>query len=172
MVNEGFQPADRGRVTSFFDYSFASMAIYGSLTVMAVVIAMEDHPPPSLSAAARLFGVTVAIAAAKAYAELIADTLTRGRKLNAEEGRGLLHKVSPILFGAQAPTVVFLMSAFGWFSVETAIQVSRLLVLMLLFVYGLRVGQVLHKTRFVQIASGLAIMSAGAVIAFMNFRFH
>jgi hypothetical protein len=172
MVNEDFQPAGTGRVTSFFDYSFVSMAIYGSLTVMAVVVAMENHPPPPLSAAARVFGVTLAIAAAKAYAELIADTLTRGRKLNGEEGRQLLRRVSPVLFGAQAPTVVFLMSALGWYSVETGIEISRVLVLGLLFVYGLRVGQLLHRARVVQIASGLAIVSAGALVVVMNQLFH
>jgi hypothetical protein len=114
------------------------MAIYGSLAVMAVIVAIEDHPPTALRAAAQLFGVTLAIAVAKAYAEIIADTLDRGRRLDAEEWREILRKISPVLFGAQAPTLVFLMSAFGLFSVETAISISKVLVLGLLFVYGLR----------------------------------
>ena len=156
----------------FFDYSFASMAIYGSLTVMAVIAAMENHPPTALSAAAQLFGVTVAIAVAKAYAEIIADTLQRGRRLDAGEWREILRKVAPVLFGAQAPTLVFLMSASGLFSVETAIQVSKFLVLLLLFVYGLRVAQVLHQKRLVQILSGLMIMSAGIVVVAINYLFH
>lgn len=156
----------------FLDYSFASMAIYGSLTVMAVIVAMEDHPPSPFRAAAQLFGVTLAIAVAKAYAEIVADTLNRGRKLNAEEAREILRKVSPVLFGAQAPTLVFLLSAFGLFSVETAFEVSKVLVLTLLFVYGLRVAQVLHKNRLAQIASGLVIMSAGLVVVVINYLLH
>lgn len=72
----------------FFDYSFASMAIYGSLTVMALVVAMENHPPTALRAAAQLFGITLAIAVTKAYAELIADTLDRERRLNYACGFG------------------------------------------------------------------------------------
>jgi hypothetical protein len=156
----------------FFDYSFASMAIYGSIPVMAVIVAMEYHPPPPLSAAAKIFGVTLAIAVAKVYAELIADTLHRERKLNAAEWREILRKVSPVLFGAQSPTLVFLLSACGLFSVEVGIQISKVLVLVLLFVYGLRAAQVLHKKRFVQILSGLVIMSAGIVIVFINYLFH
>src|SRR5687767_1372193 len=76
----------------FFDYSFASKAIYGTLSVMAVIVAMENHPPTALSAAAQLFGVTLALAVAETYAEIIAHTLDRGRKLNAEEGREILGK--------------------------------------------------------------------------------
>lgn len=156
----------------FFDYSFASKAIYGTLTVMAVIVAMEDHAPSALSAAAQLFGATLALAVAKAYAEIIADTLNRGRKLSAEEGREILRKVSPVLFGAQAPTFVLLLSAGGLFSVETAIQISKGLVLVLLFVYGLRVAQVLHKKRFIQIVSGLMILSAGFVVVLIKYLFH
>jgi hemolysin III len=156
----------------FFDYSFASKAIYGTLTVMAVIVAMEDHAPSALSAAAQLFGATLALAVAEAYAEIIADTLNKRRKLSAEEGREILGKVSPVLFGAQVPTLVFLMSDGGLFSVETAIQISKVLVLVLLFVYGLRVAQVLHKNHLIQILSGLIIMSAGFVVVLIKHLFH
>lgn len=156
----------------FFDYSFASMAIYGSLAVMAVIVSMETHPPTALRAAAEILGVTTAIAIAKGYAELIADTLDREKRLDAEEWREILRKVSPVLFGAQAPTLVFLLSACGLFSVETAIEVSKVLVLALLFVYGWATARVLHKKRFVQIVSGLAIMSAGFVIVLINALLH
>jgi hypothetical protein len=161
-----------GELVSLFDHSFASAAIYGSLAVMGVIVAMGDHPPPPLIAAVQLFGVTLAIAMAKAYSEILAATLERKRKLNADEGRTIWRAVSPVLFGAQAPTVVFLMSALGWYPVETGVQISKVLVLALLFVYGLRVGQLLHTARVVQIVSGLAIMSAGALVVLMNQLVH
>lgn len=144
-----------------FDSSFASMAIYGSLALMAVLVAIENHPPAPLQIAAQLFGVTLAIAVAKAYAEVIADTLHRGRRLTTGEWREILRKVLPVLFAAQGPTIVMLMSAFGLFSVAAAIELSKTPVLVLLFVYGLRVAQLLHSNRLIQIASGLVIMSAG-----------
>jgi hypothetical protein len=156
----------------FFDHSFASNAIYGTLTVMAVIVVMEDHPPPALRAAAQMFGVTLAIAVAKAYAEIIAGTLHRGRRLIAEEWREILHKVSPVLFGSQGPTIVMLLAAFGLFSVETAIAVSKGLVLVLLFVYGIRAAQILHTNRLIQLVSGLVIMSAGGVVVLINYFFH
>lgn len=164
--------APRASGILIFDYSFASMAIYGSLAVMAVLVALENHPPTALRVAAQLFGVTIAIAVAKAYAEIIADTLHRGRRLSVEEGREILRKVSPVLFGSQGPTIVMLMSAFGLFSVDTAIEVGKVLVLVLLFVYGLRVAQVLHKHRLVQLASGFVIMSAGGMVVLINHLFH
>jgi hypothetical protein len=156
----------------FFDYSFASKAIYGAIAVMAVIVAMEAHPPTALFAAAQSFGVTLAVAVAETYAEIIAHTLDIERKVNKEEWREVWRKVSPVLFGAQAPTLVFLLSAGGLFSVETAIAVSKVLVLALLFVYGFETARFLHKERFVQILSGLVIMSAGAVIVLINYLFH
>ena len=65
-----------------------------------------------------------------------------------------------------------LISAFGLLSVEAALEISKILVLLLLFVYGLRVAQLLHKNRFVQIVSGIVIMSAGGVVVLMNYLFH
>ena len=168
-ASSGLRKAVKSRI---FDRSFASKAIYGTITVMAVLVAMENYPPPALRAAAQMFGVTLAIAVAEAYAEFIAFTLHRGRKLNREERREILQKVSPVLFGSQGPTVVMLLSAFGLFSVETAIDVSKALILVLLFVYGLRVAQLLHTNRLIQIASGLVIMSAGGVVVLINYFFH
>ena len=83
-----------------------------------------------------------------------------------------MRKVSPLLFGSQGPTVVMLMSAFGFFSVDTAVEVSKVLVFVLLFVYGLRVAQVLHQNRLVQLASGIVIMSAGGVVVLINYLLH
>ena len=153
-----------------FDHSFASMAIYGSLTVMAVLVANDETSP--LALAAQLFGVTVAIAMAKAYSEILAGTLLRGRKLAWKERKNVLRNVTPVLFGAQGPTLVLLISAFGLFSVDKAIEISKILVLLLLFAYGLRVAQLLHRGLIVQIVSGLAIMSAGIVVVLVNYLFH
>ena len=148
------------------------MAIYGSLAVMAVLVAIGFHPASPLQVAAQLFGVTLAIAVAKGYAEIIADTLYRGRRLDKGEALEVLRKVSPVMVGAQGPTAVMLISAFGLLSAEAALEISKILVLLLLFVYGLRVAQLLHKNRFVQIVSGIVIMSAGGVVVLMNYLFH
>ncbi len=156
----------------FFEHAFASNAIYGTLTVMAVIVAMADHPPPALRAAAQTFGVTLAIAIAKAYAEIIASTLRKGGTLAWEEWREIVRKVSPVLFGSQGPTIMMLLSAFGLFSVDRAIYISKALVLVLLFVYGIRVAQLLHTNRLIQLASGIVIMSAGGVVVLINYFFH
>jgi hypothetical protein len=89
-----------------------------------------------------------------------------------EEVRETLHKVSPVLLGAQAPTLVFLTSTFGMFSVETAIDVSKTLVLLLLFSYGLRVGQVLQQNRLMRVVSRLVMMTAGGIVVIIKALFH
>jgi hemolysin III len=156
----------------FFDQPFASKAIYSLITVMALLLVMEDHPPTALQGAITLFGATLAIALAEVYAETIAETIAHHRRLGIEELRHIRQIISPVLLGAQAPTLILVASAFGLFSVETAIEISKWIILLLLFGCGFRVAQILHESRFQQIVSGLIIVAIGSLIIIIKTIFH
>lgn len=63
-----------------FDKRFISKAIYGSVSILAVLLIMEEHPPDGWTAAITLFGTVLAIAIAEVYSESIAEIIIGGQK--------------------------------------------------------------------------------------------
>ena len=147
-------------------------AIYGLITVLAVLVVMDDHPPPAWRGAVTLFGTTLAVALVDTYAETIAGMLSHQRRPSRRELRGIWHDVSPVLLGAQAPTLVLLAAAFGLLSVGRALTIAEAVAFCLLFGYGWRVGTTLHRNRLPQVLSGLGLVAIGGLIVGIKAAFH
>jgi hypothetical protein len=151
---------------------FASKAIYGLLTVLALLLVFREHPPTALRGAITLFGTTLALALAEAYAEIAAEMLSQRRWLTAKERRAIGAAVSPVLLAAQVPTVILLIAAAGGFSVEVALSLGIWADFLLLFAFGLQVGRVAHQGGWMSVASGLLTVAFGGVIVLLKALFH
>ena len=149
-----------------------SRAIYGLVTVLAVLQVLQLHPDSARTSAVTLFGTTLAVALIDAYSESIAVMLSRGRSISRAEWRGILDEVAPVIVGAQAPTIVLLASVLGLLSHETALDIAELVAFALLFVYGLRVGQLLHTSKVRWVLSGLMLVAIGALIVGFKAALH
>lgn len=146
--------------------------VYGLITVLAVVEILQRHPPSALVCAVTLFGTTLAVALVDAYSEWIARILAEGHALGFDDLKGIVRSAATVMIGAQGPTVVLLICAAGLGSVEGALSVARLVALISLFGYGIRVGQMIHVGRLRQIMSGLALLVIGLVIVLIKAAFH
>jgi hemolysin III len=150
--------------------SYSAKAVYGVMTILAVLDVMGDHPPSAWRAAVILFGTTFAVALIDVYAESVSLVLTQqGQRPDLKE---LWHEVSPVLIGAQAPTLVMIAAALGLWSVERGVAISQVLSFLILFGYGLRVGQTLHGTWLRQILSGLVLVVIGLLIVGIKVAVH
>jgi hemolysin III len=152
--------------------SFVAKAIYGLITVQAVLLEISDHPPEAWNAAITLFGTTLVVALVENYAEIIARTIGAERRLTRTELCDIWEHVRPVLVGAQAPTLVMILAAFGVFTVEQAINVSEVIVFLLLFGFGLRVGQLLHQSRVHQVLSGLGLVLISGFLVLLKALLH
>ncbi len=76
-----------------------------------------------------------------------------------------------MLIGAQAPTLV-LLSVFGLLSIEWAITVAQVVALVLLFTYGWRVGQTVHRHPLRQLTSGVLLLATGLLVSAIKAVFH
>jgi hypothetical protein len=153
-------------------HSPVSKAIYGVITVLAVLQVLEAHPPSAWSGAVFLFGTTVAVAMVDAYSESIAIMLAQERGLTMGDLRAIRHEVAPVLIGAQAPTLILIASGFGLMSVERAISLAQAVAFLLLFSYGWRVGTLLHEHWLRRFASGLILVAIGAIAVGIKAAFH
>jgi len=147
-------------------------AIYGLITVLAVLVVMQQHPPVAWRGAVTLFGTTLAVALVDAYAATISAMLSQRRALADEEKSAIWRSVVPVMAGAQAPTFVLLLSALGLYTVERAITGAEIVVVLFLFGYGLRVGQLLHQHWLRQLISGMALVAIAGLVVAIKALFH
>lgn len=149
-----------------------SRAIYGLITVLAVLQVMGAHPPSAWHGTASLFGTTLAVALADAYSDSIGEMLSEGHRLSRGSFRAIGHDVWPILTGAQLPTFVLLASALGLISVELAISLAEWVAFLMLFGFGVRVGQMLHERWFLRLMSGIVLVAIAGLIVAIKAAFH
>jgi hemolysin III len=145
-------------------HTSVAKAIYGLITVLPVLLVMYDHPPSAWVGAGILFGTTLTVALVETYAETIAVMLHRQRRLTNAEKREIWHYAAPVMVGAQAPTIVLVLSAVGFFPVEQAITIAQAVLFLFLFGYGVRVGQILHEGWHRQFLSGLVVVAIAALL--------
>jgi len=152
---------------------WVARSIYGLITVLAVLEAMEHNPPSDAwHGVVILFGTTLAVALVEAYADSIAEIIARGGELSRSDFREIAHDVAPVMIGAQGPTVVFLFAAFGLVSVGHAIDLAQLVAFATLFGFGWRIGKLLHEQRLRQLVSGLLLVAIGGLIVGIKAAFH
>ena len=149
-----------------------SRAVYGLITVLAMLQILEAHPPSAWHATVTLFGTTLAVALVDAYSDWIAEMLAEQRKLTRDDIGRILGDVAPVMIGAQTPTVLLLLAALGILEIDTAIQLAQAAAFLLLFGYGWRIGQLLHERRSRQLISGLILVAIGALIVGIKSAFH
>ena len=147
-------------------------AVYGLVTVLAVLQVMELHPPSAWRGAISLFGTTLAVALVDVYAESIAEMLAHRHHLSSDDLRSIWRDATPVLVGAQAPTVLLVVAGIGLLDVEDAIDLAQLVAFVLLFGFGWRVGTLLHESRTRQLLSGLYLVAIGGIIVGIKAAFH
>lgn len=154
------------------DREGVSRAIYGLITVLAVLQAFQLHPPSPWKGAVTLVGTTLTVALIDAYADSIAETLASGRILSRDELARIGRRVLPVFVGAQGPTLALMVSALGLIDIEDAIILAQAIAFVSLFGYGWRVGKLQHEQWVRRLLSGLILVAIGGVIVGIKAAFH
>jgi hypothetical protein len=99
--------------------------IYGATIGLALVLAVQEHPPGSLTMAGLLFGTAIAVGLAELYAEFIsAEARTRHAVGRAQLGHMAVDSLA-VIFGTGFPCVFFLLAAAGVYDDHLAYTLSK-----------------------------------------------
>ena len=113
-----------------------SRVIYGAIIGLALVVALEAHPPPAGAVVATLVGTALAVALAEVYSEIVALE-TRGRRhARRSELRHLGADVAAVATGIAFPAVYFVLAAAGVLEQATAFDLAKWSGLGVIGVYG------------------------------------
>jgi hypothetical protein len=140
--------------------------VYGSIIGLALVLALQAHPPPAGQTAGLLLGTAVAVGLAELYAEIVATEARTRRTINAPQVREMAVDALAVMFGAGFPAIFFVLAAAGVMDTDLAFNLSKWSGLGLICGYGFlaarMAGQGLGRALVHAAALGIA---AGALIA-------
>jgi hypothetical protein len=103
---------------------------------LALVVALEHHPPPAVAIAASLLGTALGVALAELYSEIVGAGMRHRRGVPREHIREIVSGVIAVAFGAGFPAVFFVLAATGAMEVGTAFTLAKWSGLALVGFYG------------------------------------
>jgi hypothetical protein len=124
-----------------FESHDVSRVIYGAIIGLALVVALEAHPPTAGQAVASIAGTAIAVGLAEIYSEAIGIEARTRRRVPRRRMRGIALDAGAVVFGAGFPVVFFILAAAGVFDVALAFTLSKWTGLGLIGAYGYVAGR-------------------------------
>jgi hypothetical protein len=110
--------------------------IYGAIIGLALVLAIEPHPPSAAEAAAVLVGTAIAVGLAELYSDIVGTEARTRQAVGAAQARSLAGEALAVVFGAAFPAVFFVLAAWDLMEVGTAFTLSKWSGFGLICLYG------------------------------------
>ena len=159
-------------VEEHLESGHVSRVVYGSIIGLALVVALEKHPPAAGEVAVALVVTGVAVALAELYAEVLGhETRTRTRvdRLRLAE---IGEHAGAVFVGISFPAVFFVLAAAGAMEVDTAFDVAKWSGLGLTGFYGFWAARLSGRSRHHSLAYALAIAAVGAALIAIKALLH
>jgi hypothetical protein len=113
-----------------------SRIVYGSIIGVALVVALQSHPPSAAVMIGWLLGTGVAVGLAELYSEIVGEETQTRRRVTRHRLRHMAEDAVVVAFGIAFPLVFFLFPLVGIGSVEGAFTVAKWSGLGLVAFYG------------------------------------
>jgi len=138
--------------------------LYGTIIGLALVVALEAHPPSSLAITASLLATAIAVGLAELYGEYVgAETRTRTRVDRGQLGF-IFDEVGAVALGVGFPAVFFVLAALGLWDRDAAFALAKWSGLGLITAYGFAAARLTGASVLTSIyRAGLA----GLIAAFL-----
>ena len=134
---DGLRHAIRAHVESHD----VTRVIYGTVIGLALVVALDAHPPGPGEAAALILSTAVAVTLAEIYSELVGRRGADPHAHHAARLRAVSLAALGVLFGAGFPAVFFVLAALGAIQSDLAFTLSKWTGLGLICAYGYIAGR-------------------------------
>jgi VIT1/CCC1 family predicted Fe2+/Mn2+ transporter len=141
-----------------------SRVVYGAIVGLALVAALEAHPPEPAAVAALLASTAVAVALAELYSEMLGAQVRLRRSVDDEHRERILADVLAVAAGAGFPAVFFLLAAAGAIEPDTAFTIAKWSGLGLIAFYGFCAGRLAGRDVRTSLLHALAVGAIGVLI--------
>lgn len=124
------------RITENINGHRVAKTIYGTIIILVVVVAMEDHPPTIAGAIATVIMTGLGVAVAEWYSDFIGKTIDEHHMLTPIERRKIFKDVSAVMTGAWFPLPFLILALLGIISIDLAIDLAKWAMVGVLLFYG------------------------------------
>ena len=149
-----------------------SRVVYGAIIGLALVVALEDHPPGSGVVVATLLGTAAAVGLAELYSDILGiETRTR-RHVRRAELRDRADNAAAVAFGISFPTVFFVLAAADAIREGSAFTIAKWSGVGLIWFYGFCAARLAGEGVPVSALRGLAVGFIGAFLIALKALLH
>src|SRR5215208_2249856 len=150
MVGKGSPPRSvvigrrgpiRRALAAHLDSDEVTRVIYGSVIGLALVVALEAHPPTIGQTIGAILGTAIAVGLAEIYSDVIGTEARMRRRPRAGEIRTTTRGAAAVIFGAGFPAIFFVLAGLGAFGGSAAFTLSKWTGLGLIGTYGFVAGR-------------------------------
>jgi hypothetical protein len=138
--------------------------VYGTVIAMAAVAAGSAGGTPPGRLAALVAATVVLVWVAHVYAHGLAESIARGRRVDAEELWSLSRRELPIALAAVAPVSALVLGALGVLTARVAVWLALGVCLVALVVQGVRYARVEALGRTEKFAVVVANLALGLLV--------
>ena len=126
----------RRSVTAHLGSRQVSRIVYGSIIGVALIVALQSHPPSAAVMIGWLAGTGIAVGLAELYSEVVGEETRTRKRVTRRRLRHMSEDATVVAFGIAFPVVFFLFPLAGIGSVETAFTIAKWSGLGLVGFYG------------------------------------
>jgi hypothetical protein len=146
--------------------------IYGAIIGLALVVALDAHPPAAWVMAGTLAMTAIAVGLAELYSEAIGIYARTRRRPDREQLSVLADEVVAVAFGVAFPAVFFVLSGLGAIELDTAFGLAKWSGLGLIAFYGFWAARLAGATLLRSLMSASAVGAIGAFVVVLKSLLH
>ncbi len=146
--------------------------VYGSIIGLALVAALEAHPPGAGFMVGSLLATALAVALAEVYSDVLGGETRTRRRLTRDEVRDIAVDASAVAFGIGFPAVFFALAALGALEEDTAFTLAKWSGLGLIGLYGYLASRLAGQGQLGSVVRSLAVVLIGAFLIAIKALLH
>ena len=154
----------RRAIASHLTSRDVSRVIYGAIIGLALIVALEAHPPTATQTVAAVAGAAIAVGLAEIYSEVIGTEARTRRPVGRGQLREVAEDAGAVVFGAGFPAVFFVLAAAGAIGMSLAFTLSKWTGLGLICTYGFVAGRMSGSGRGAAVLHAAAVGAIGAAL--------
>jgi hypothetical protein len=162
----------KGALRAHLDSREVGRVVYGAIIGLALVAALEAHPPGVGTVAGLLLATALAVALAEVYSEVIGAETRTHRRIPWGEMRHFAAEGFAVAFGAGFPAVFFALSAAGVMEADTAFTIAKWSGAGLIGFYGFCAARLAGEGLVASLVHALAVCLIGLMLIALKALLH
>lgn len=158
----------REKLRESLDGHRVAKIIYGSIIILVVLLAMEDHPPSISGVIGTVLFTGLGVALAELYSDFIGTRIRERRKLTWAERSEMTRNIGAVLIGALLPLPFFILAWLGFMGLGLAFVFAKWILIGTLLFYGYVASRLSGHGNLLSFVFAVAASSIGLLVVLLK----